>query len=158
MVTAPIHLGQEILPLQRQTGFQNWNRFAAVNNEFVPIHMDDDAGRAAGYPTAFGMGSLQWSFLHTMLREWIGDEGRILRVACQFRAANTKGMTVAARGRITAIRETGSEIEVDLDVWTESDDGRSLAPGSATVALPTTHWRVGTPSGAATQKASGRTA
>ena len=43
----------------RSTALGNWNRFATVNDEFVQIYMDDDAGRAAGYPPAFGMGNLQ---------------------------------------------------------------------------------------------------
>lgn len=125
-------VGQEIPPFQRTTGLHNWNRYAAVNDEFVAIHMDDEAGREAGYPTAFGMGNLQWSYLHNLLRQWIGEEGRILRLSCQFRAPNTKGMTVTARGRVTAVRGR----EVDLEVWTESDDGAKLAPGTATVTLP----------------------
>ena len=39
-------VGEEIPAFVRQTGFDNWNRYAAVNDEFVPIHMDDEAGQA----------------------------------------------------------------------------------------------------------------
>jgi hypothetical protein len=129
-------VGAEIPVFRRTTGLQNWNRYAAVNHEFVDIHMDDEAGQAAGYPTAFGMGNLQWSFLHNVLRGWMGDEGRIVRLSCQFRAANTKGMIVTAHGKITAVRDEGGETVVDLDVWTDSDSGQMMAPGKATVALP----------------------
>jgi acyl dehydratase len=128
--------GQEIPTFVRETGFANWNRYAAVNDEFVPIHMDDEAGRAASYPSAFGMGNLQFSFLHNLLREWLGDDGRIVHLACQFRSPNLKGQTVTARGRIIAVREEGEERLVDLEIWTESDRGDRLAPGAATVALP----------------------
>ena len=41
-------VGQEIPEFQRATGLHNWNRYAAVNYEFVDIHMDDEAGQAAG--------------------------------------------------------------------------------------------------------------
>jgi len=129
-------VGQEIPNVERETGFANWNRYAAVNDEFVPIHMDDDAGREAGYASAFGMGNLQWSYLHTVLRRWLGDDGQIIRVACQFRGPNLKGQTVTARGRITALRPAGARLEVDLDVWTENQDGEAMAPGTATVSLP----------------------
>jgi hypothetical protein len=44
---AAAKVGDELPPFVRTTGFDNWNRYAAVNDEFVPIHMDDDAGRAA---------------------------------------------------------------------------------------------------------------
>ena len=50
--------GQEQPRFERRTDFANWNRYAAVNEEFVAIHMDDEAGRAAGLPSAeFGNNS-----------------------------------------------------------------------------------------------------
>ena len=132
-----ISVGDEMPSWSRQTNFMQWNRYAAVNDEFVPIHMDDDAGRATGYPSAFGMGNLQWAYLHNLLRQWIGDEGDILSLNCQFRAANTKGQIVTARGTVTAVRDNGNRRIVDLDVWTENQDGNPLAPGNATVSFPT---------------------
>ena len=129
-------VGDELPTFERTTGFEHWNRFAAVNYEFVPIHMDDEAGRAAGFPGAFGMGNLQWSFLHSVVRQWAGEEGRIVRMACQFRAPNLKGRTVHAGGRVTGVSRERDEVLVDLEVWTVDDDGQSLAPGTATVALP----------------------
>jgi acyl dehydratase len=133
-----VTVGQELPPFAREAGFAAWNRYAAVNDEFIPIHMDDDAGRAAGYSGAFGMGNLQWAYLHCLLREWIGGtDGRIVRVQCQFRAASEKGHTVTAKGVVTGVREEGGERVVDLDVWTEIEDGTKLAPGTATVAFPT---------------------
>jgi acyl dehydratase len=128
-------VGAQAPPFRRVTGLANWNRFAAVNDEFVPIHMDDEAGRAAGYPSAFGMGNLQWSYLHNLLRDWLGDAARIVRVSCQFRAPNLKDTTVTARGTVTAVREVADGHEIDLEVWTETDDGTVLAPGQATVWL-----------------------
>jgi acyl dehydratase len=134
-VPKDIKVGDELPTFERATGFHNWNRYAAVNDEFVPIHMDDDAGRAAGYPSAFGMGNLQWAYLHNLLRQWIGDEGDILSLNCQFRSANIKGQTVTAHGTVTAVRDDGNRRIVDLDVWTEEQSGTKLAPGRATVAV-----------------------
>ena len=130
-----VTVGDELPPFTRVTGFDNWNRYAAVNDEFVPIHMDDEAGRAAGYPTAFGMGNLQWAYLHNLVRDWLGEGGAIVSLKCQFRAANTKGMEVTARGVVTAVREDGGKRFADLDVWTEDSTGAKLAPGSVTVEL-----------------------
>jgi acyl dehydratase len=131
-----VTVGEELPVLVRETGFHNWNRFAAVNDEFVPIHMDDEAGRDAGYPTAFGMGNLQVSYLHNMLREWMGDDGEILELSCQFRAPNTKGQIVIGRGVVTAVHDTGDRRIVHVDVWTEDHRGAKLAPGQAKVGFP----------------------
>lgn len=127
-------VGAELPQLVRDTGFHNWNRYAAVNDEFVPIHMDDEAGRAAGMGGAFGMGNLQWSYLHVLLRHWLGDEGRIRSVSCDFRMPNTKGV-VTAKGIITDVSTEGDKTVVTLDVWTENADGKKMAPGNAVVEI-----------------------
>jgi acyl dehydratase len=129
-------VGQELPTFERMAGFHAWNRYAAVNQEFVPIHMDDDAGRNAGNPGAFGMGNLQVAYLHALLRQWMGDDGRIVSVACQLRAPSLRGLRTIARGRVTAVREVAGETLVDLEVWTETEEGTVLAPGTATVELP----------------------
>jgi acyl dehydratase len=129
-------VGDEIESFTRTTDFAVWNRYAAVNDEFVPIHMDDEAGRAAGQSGAFGMGNLQISYLHNLLRQWIGPDGTILGLSCQFRAINTKGMVVTARGRVTEVEAPDDgQVVVRLEVWTEDQAGTRLAPGTATVAL-----------------------
>lgn len=126
-----VKIGDELPTFTRETGFANWNRYAAVNDEFVPIHMDDAAGEAAGNGGAFGMGNLQWAYLHNMLRSWVGENGEILSIEVQFRSPNVKGQTVTAKGVVTAI--DGDVIS--LDVWTEQQEGTKLAPGSAKVKL-----------------------
>ena len=54
-----------IPPYVRTTGLANWNRFAAVNDEFIDIHLDDDSAKAVGMPGVFGMGNLRIAYLHS---------------------------------------------------------------------------------------------
>lgn len=131
-----VAVGDRLPPVTRTTGFEHWNRFAAVNDEFVPIHMDDEAGRAAGHPTATGMGDLQWSYLHNLVRGWLGTPGRIVRIEGQFRGLITKGMTVTARGVVTAVdSEPGGTRTATLDIWIEDEHGNKLMPATAVVRL-----------------------
>ncbi|SDH70611.1 MaoC/PaaZ C-terminal domain-containing protein [Pseudonocardia oroxyli] len=131
-----VTLGEQLPPVVRETGFANWNRYAAVNDEFVPIHMDDEAGRAAGYPAAFGMGNLQWAYLHIIVRGWMPAGSRLLSMKCQFRGANVKGQTVTARGEVIAIDDAADGRRATVKVWTEDQTGTPLAPGEAVVLLP----------------------
>jgi acyl dehydratase len=126
-------VGQEIPEMVRATGLENWNRFAAVNDEFVPIHMDDAAGVAAGYASAFGMGTLQWSYLHNVVRQWAGESATIVKVGCTFRGANIQGQTVTAGGVIRSVTRQGAHTVVEVEIWTKNQDGAALAPGTATV-------------------------
>ena len=132
-----VTVGTELPAFARTTGFHNWNRYAAVNDEFVPIHMDDEAGQAQGFPGAFGMGNLMWSYLHNLVRDWMGDNGRIVAMGCSFRSPNLRDMTVEARGTVTAVRDEGGERLVDLDLVVVDRDSPEtvLVPATATVAL-----------------------
>ena len=127
--------GQEIPTFQRVTDFMHWNRYAAVNDEFVYIHMDDEMAQKIGQPAAFGMGNLQASYLHNLLRQWVGDDGWIKKVSCQFRGMNFKNDTITAKGTVVKKYEQDGEKLVDLDIWTENQKGEKLCPGKATVAL-----------------------
>ena len=133
-----IAVGEEIPVWVREANLHAWNRYAAVNDEFVPIHMDDDAGRAQGFPGAFGMGNLMWSYLHNLVRGWMGDDARITAMTCSFRSPNLRGMTVEARGAVTAVRDEGGERLVDLDLAVVDHDAPDtvLVPAMATVAFP----------------------
>ena len=132
-----ISVGDTFPPFTRDSGFAYWNRYAAVNDEFIPIHMDDDSGRAAGYPTAFGMGNLTWAYLHVALHEWFGEQARIAAAGVQYRSAVTRGKRVVVTGTVTAVRPGAGagQTEVDLALRAEDQDGALLAPGTATVVV-----------------------
>ena len=132
-----VEVGQEIVSWSRKTDFMHWNRYAAVNDEFVYIHMDDEAGRAAlNEQGAFGMGNLRFAYLHNMLRDWAGDEAQVRKLGCQYRAINQKDDVLTCVGAITAKRVENGEHLVDLTVDVRNQEGKSTAPGEATVALP----------------------
>lgn len=121
--------GAELPGLVRTTGFANWNRYAAVNDEFIDIHMDDDAARAVGMPAAFGMGNLRIAYLHNLVHDWIGDEGDLATFRCEFRGINLKGDTLTCHGTVTG--HDGRLVSLDLGV--RNQDGVETTPASATV-------------------------
>ena len=128
--------GQEISTFVRQTDLMHWNRYAAVNDEFLYIHMDPDYATSIGQPDVFGMGNLRLAYLHNLLRGWIGEAGDIKRVGCQYRALNLRHDVLTGRGRITRKYLDNGEYLVDLDVWVENQRGENTCPGVATVRLP----------------------
>jgi len=127
-------VGSSIGTWVRDTGVANWNRFAAVNDEFMPIHMDDEAARAAGLPGAIGMGNLVLSYLHGLVRSWTGDHGHIERLSVRFRRPNTKGR-ITATGTVTGVVASAAITQVEIELHVVDAAGDDIAPGSATVAL-----------------------
>lgn len=132
-----VNVGDEIPAWSRTTDFMNWNRYAAVNDEFVYIHMDDEAGRAAlNEQGAFGMGNLRYTYLLDALRDWIGDEAEIREAAVQFRAINQKNDTLTVTGRVTEKRVEDGENRVYLETNVVNQQGDATCPGHAIVVLP----------------------
>ena len=96
-----VQVGDELPEWSRKTDFMNWNRYAAVNDEFVYIHMDDEAGRAGlNEQGAFGMGNLRYAYIVNALQAWIGDEAEVREIGCQFRAINQKNDVLTVIGPI----------------------------------------------------------
>lgn len=132
-----VAIGDELPSFVRQTDFMNWNRYAAVNDEFVFIHMDDESGRNGGNEKgAFGMGNLRWAYLHNMLRNWIGDNAEVRELSVQFRAINQKHDVLSCIGKVVEKHVDGGEPLVRLSVDVLNQDGKSTTPGYAVVVLP----------------------
>jgi len=131
-----VEVGQEVPVFERRTDLMHWNRFAAVNDEFIPMHMDDDAGRKSGQDGAFGMGNLRWSYVLNALRDWAGDEAEIRELGVQFRAINNKGDVLRTRAVVTEKKQEDGEHLVVLEVDVVNQNDEQTTPGRAVVALP----------------------
>ena len=132
-----IQVGDRLPEWSRKTSFPEWNRYAAVNHEFVPFHMDDEAGRQAGNAQgAFGMGNLRYAYIVNALHDWIGDEGIVREVGCQYRALNQKDDVLTVVGEVTGKTNEQGEHRVRLDINVVDQDGLRTCPGHAVVVLP----------------------
>ena len=132
-----VTVGTELPVLVRTTGFDNWNRYAAVNDEFVYIHMDDEAGRAGlNEQGAFGMGNLRYAYIVNALQAWIGDEAEVREIGCQFRAINQKNDVLTVVGRVTGKTIEDGEHRVLLDIDVVNQNGEPTCPGKAVVVIP----------------------
>jgi len=134
---ADIAAGDQLPPYVAPRGLEAWNRFAAVNDEFIAVHMDDDAGRRAGNESgAFGMGNLRLSYLANLLRGWAGDDAEIREINVEYRSRHQKDDVLTAIGAVVSTTVEDGEGVVTITVDVVTADGRSTAPGSAVVAFP----------------------
>ena len=132
-----VSVGDEMPAWSRQTDFMHWNRYAAVNDEFVPFHMDDEAGRKAGNKEgAFGMGNLRYAYIANALRDWIGDEAEVREIGCQYRAINQKNDTLTVVGQVVETGVTDGDHWVKLTTNVMNQAGEATCPGHAVVVLP----------------------
>ncbi len=131
-----VEVGQKVPAFERETDFMNWNRYAAVNDEFVYLHMDDAVAKSAGQGEAFGMGNLRWAYVMNALSDWIGDEAEVRELSMQFRAINRKHDVLTTQVVVTKKAVEDGEHRGYLDVNVVNQEGEAGAPGVAVVVLP----------------------
>jgi acyl dehydratase len=130
-----IAIGDTIPSFERVSEFAHWNRYAAVNDEFIDVHMSGEAARAAGQPDVFGMGNLRVAYVHNALHDWLDGAGDISMFRCQFRALNFLGDVLRTSARVSAVGERDGLRTVDLDIGVVNQRGEETMPGSAQVVL-----------------------
>lgn len=134
-VSNEIEVGVEIPTFVRVTDFAAWNRYAAVNDEFIDVHMSADAARAAGQPDVFGMGNLRIAYVHNALQDWLGGRGDVAEFGCQMRGMNFRGDELTAWGRVVAVEERAGLRCADLELGVRNQRGEETMPSTATVVL-----------------------
>jgi len=129
--------GQELPPFVREGTLLHWVRYAAVNPaHIVGHHLDDEVAHHEGFDAAFIMAPLEHAYLHSMLRQWMGTQGRVLSLNIRLRRPLLRGRTLTASGKVTAVRRDSDRVLVQLEVWETDDLGELLAPGTAEVVFP----------------------
>jgi acyl dehydratase len=132
-----VAVGDVVPDWSRVTDFMQWNRFAAVNDEFMPFHMDDEEGRKAGNPAgAFGMGNLRFAYMLNALQDWIGDEAEVREIDCRYRVMNQKNDELTVRAVVIEKSIENGEARVKLEITVLNQKGESTCPGHAIVVLP----------------------
>jgi len=127
--------GQEIPRVTLNCTSQQLVYWAAGSGDYYQIHYDKDFAQKTGLPDRIVHGALKHALLGRLLHEWVGD-GKVKRVACQYRGMDAVDKDVTARGTISGKRQEDGKNLVDLEVWTEDPDGNKTTPGTAMVELP----------------------
>ena len=131
-----IQEGQAVPTLVQNCDSQRLVMWAAGSGDFYQIHYDKDFAQSTGLPERIVHGALKHALLGRMLQEWIGYGGRVKQVACQYRGMDMVNQDVICKGVVTRKYRQDGENLVELEVWTETPEGRKTTPGTAVVSLP----------------------
>ena len=101
------------------------------------VHWDPEFARRSGNPTTFDYGRMRETWLIHLCTDWMGDEGWLWKLDCEFRKFNYVGDTQWVSGTITRkYLADGDRPAVDLDIGCVNQRGEQTTPGHATVLLP----------------------
>ena len=128
--------GTELPELVKNPTTQQLVKYAGASGDYYQIHYDKDFAKANNLDDVILHGALKNAFLGHLVTKWMGPEGDLKRLACQYRGMDVPGTPITAKGVVTRkYQEQGANL-IDCEIWLENKDGEKTTPGSATVALP----------------------
>ncbi len=128
--------GGEIPPLTKHPTTRQLVQYAGASGDFYEIHYDKDYALANELPGPVIHGALKNAFLAHLVTDWIGEEGTLSKLSCQYRGLDVPGDTLVCKGTVTRKYVQDGQHIVDCDIWLENGKGERTTHGAASVALP----------------------
>jgi acyl dehydratase len=128
--------GMDIPTLVKNPTTRQLVRYAGASGDFYEIHYDKDFAIGNNLPGPILHGALKNAFLSQLMTDWIGEEGTLCRLACQYRGMDEPGKPLYCKGRVTQKYVEEGRHLVDCEIWVENSEGQTTTPGNATVELP----------------------
>jgi acyl dehydratase len=100
------------------------------------VHWDPESARRSGNPTTFDYGRMRETWLIHLCTDWMGDEGWLWKLDCEFRRFNYVGDTQWLAGTVTDRYLADGRPAVDVELQAVNQRGELTTPGHATVLLP----------------------
>jgi acyl dehydratase len=101
------------------------------------VHWDPEFARRSGNPTTFDYGRMRETWLIHLCTDWMGDDGWLWKLDCEFRRFNYVGDTQWLRGTVSRrYLADGGRPAVDVDLEACNQRGELTTPGHATILLP----------------------
>ena len=128
--------GTEMPPLVKNPTTRQLVQYAGSSGDFYEIHYDKDFAQGTGLDGVIIPGALKNAFLGEFATTWMGPQGVLKRLSCQYRGMDQPGSPISAKGSVTKKYEQDGQHLVDCNIWLENQEAQKTTPGSATVALP----------------------
>ena len=128
--------GMEILTLVKEPTTQQLVKYAGASGDYYQIHYDKDFAAGNGLDGVILHGALKNAFLGQLMTQWMGPEGTLKKLSCQYRGMDFPDQTITGKGTVIRKYQDQGQNLVDCDIWLENPTGEKTTPGKATVALP----------------------
>ena len=125
--------GDELPELKKQPGVTQLVKYAAGSGDFNPLHHDYAFPQAKAIGSIIIHGRFKYASLGELVSNWLGHNGRIREISCQYRGMDLPDKEITCRGVVKRKFEEKGERLAELSVWTEDEQGRKTTPGQALV-------------------------
>ncbi len=101
----------------------------------VVFHISERMSHVMGYPLATIFGGFGEAWTSEIVTNWAGDHAFVKFLTHQMRRACFEGDLITVKGHVVRKYVENGEHLVDIEMWTENQDGVILVPSKATVRL-----------------------
>ena len=130
-----IQVGDKLLELKKQPGVTQLVKYAAGSGDFNPLHHDYNFFQAQALGSIIVHGRFKYASLGELVSNWLGHEGRIKKISCQYRGMDYPDKQFTCKGQVDKKWEEGGEKLAELTIWAEDEAGKQTTPGKAIVAF-----------------------
>jgi len=132
-----VMVDSELPPLVKQPTTRQLVMWAGASGDYYAIHYDKDFAQSKGLPGVIVHGQLVASFLGQLITDWIGDQGSLKKLTCNYRGMNFPNETITCQGKVSKKYIENGENYIECNIWAENIKGEKTVTGRTTVTLPT---------------------
>jgi acyl dehydratase len=100
------------------------------------VHWDPEFAQRSGNPTTFDYGRMRETWLIHLCTDWMGDDGWLWKLDCEFRKFNYVGDTQWLSGTVMSRYLAHGRPALDVELRAVNQRGELTTPGHATILLP----------------------
>ena len=127
--------GAQLPELRKRPDVPQLVKYAAGSGDFNPLHYDYSFPQAKQIGSIIVHGRFKYAALGELVSNWLGHGGRIRSISCQYRGMDFPDREFTCGGKVARKWEESGRKLVELQIWTENDEGKRTTPGHAIVEL-----------------------
>ena len=131
-----VAVGTEIPPLTKNPTTRQLVMWAGASGDYNPVHYDKDYAQARGLNGVIVQGALVGCFLGQLITDWIGEQGILRKLTCNYKGMNFPGEAITCKGTVTRKYDENNLHCVECNIWAENPRGEKTVSGKAIVLLP----------------------
>jgi acyl dehydratase len=131
-----VNENHEIPVLIKHPTTQQLVKWAGASGDYYEIHYDKDYALANGLPGVIVHGWLVLSFLAQMVTDWMGTNGELVKLGCEYRSMLVPGEDVICKGKVTGKYVRNGKNYIEAEIWAGNFTEVAAVYGSVTITLP----------------------
>ena len=128
-----INEGDALPDSVKTPGVSQLVKYSAGSGDFNPLHHDYNFPQAKEIGSIIVHGRFKYASLGQLVSDWLGHNGRIQKISCQYRGMDLPDQTMTCRGTVKRKWEEKGSKFAELEIWVENEAGKTTTPGSALV-------------------------